>query len=190
MIRRSIPALLLVAGVLACSVPAFAASEGGLIIFSDIGDNLMNGDGQLWKTPWKAREVQLIVLFAILIWPANKFLFGPLLSVLDERGERIEGAQGKAKQLSADADEILGRYESAIESARKDAEVDRRGRLDDARREMVQITGDARSRAEQQVTDARAQLESTLDQARTQLRGESQALAREAASRVLGRSLS
>jgi len=170
MIARTAP--LLAAAVPALAAPAYAAAEGGLQIFPD------------------ARVFVLIVIFLLLVYPTHKILLEPLLRVLDERRERIEGARARAEGLSRQADEVLGRYEAAVREARDHAEGARRGALDGARRDQNRITSGARAEAERELAAAREVVARELEAARGQLRGEAGQLAREAASQVLGRGVS
>ncbi len=164
--------LLPVAAVLL--VPAAAqAAEGGLTIFPD-----------------PVQLVILLVLFMLLIVPANRLLFEPLLGVLDERDKQIEGARERAAGVAAEADRVLGEYEASIGEARKSAEGERRKALDEARREQSRVTAEARGSAEEELARARSGVAEALEQARSELRGQSEQIAREAASQVLGRSLS
>jgi len=162
-----IPALAL--GLLAV-LPAQAAGES-LEIFPD------------------ERIFYLMVLFVLLIFPVNKLLFHPIFRVLDERDARIEGARKRAAEVGAEAEATLGRYRSAVRSAREEAEGDRKQVLEEARREQAQLTGSVRSEAEAEINRAREEVAAALDDARSQLREQAQELAREAATRVLGRSL-
>ncbi len=135
------------------------------------------------------RIFYLIALFILLIFPVNKLLFHPIFQVLDERDARIEGARKRADEVSADAEATLDRYRSAIRSAREEAESGRKQVLEEARREQAQLTGSVRSEAEVEINRAREEVAGALDDARSQLREQAEALAREAATRVLGRSL-
>lgn len=179
----------LIAVLVALPVAA-SASEGGLVIFSDLVQNWMYGDGELWKTPWKAGEVQLLILFLVLLFPANKLLFQPLIGVLEERETRIEGAQARAAEVNQEAERVLGQYETAVSEARKLAEGDRRGTLEGARREQSRVTAAARGASEEEVRHARVGVAEALEQARAELRGQVDGLARQVASQVLGRSVS
>lgn len=172
MSRRSVVAIVLAAGLVLLPIAAIAA-EGGLSIFPDPVELLI-----------------LIAIFVALIFPANKLLFAPLLGVLEERDKRIEGARGRAREIDADADRVFGEYEAAVTDARRLADENRRGQLDEARREQSRVTTSARGDAEVEVQRARAGVALALDQARSEVRSQAQQLAREAASRVLGRSLS
>ncbi len=134
------------------------------------------------------RIFYLIVLFVLLVFPVNKLLFHPIFRVLDERDARIEGARKRAAQIGAEAEATLGRYRSAVRSAREEAESGRKQVLEEARREQAQLTGSVRSEAEAEINRAREEVAGALDDARSQLREQAQELAREAATRVLGRS--
>lgn len=149
-----------------------AASEGGLVLTPD------------WPI-----LIALLALFCVLILPVNALIFRPVFRVFDEREERIEGTRRRAKKLAEDADEIIARYENAVREVREQAEADRRKSLDVARGEGGSEVAGARSAAEREIDDARGRIASTLESTRTTLRSEAEALAREAAARVLGRSL-
>ncbi|MBW2241013.1 MAG: ATP synthase F0 subunit B [Deltaproteobacteria bacterium] len=171
MTQRRIVAIAVVVGLVALPLAA-AASEGGLSIFPELNELLI-----------------LLALFGVLIFPSNKLVFEPLIEVLDERGRRIQGARDRAQEIESEADRVFGEYEVAITAARKLAEQDRRGRMEDARREQSRVTAEARGDAEAEMQRARAGVAEALGQAREELRSQSEGLAREVAGRVLGRSL-
>jgi F-type H+-transporting ATPase subunit b len=188
MTSRRILALAAVASALVAA-PAFAA--GGLSIFPDLIEDLMYGTygGELVAHPWKSVWLQLVVLFVALVFPLNALLFQPLLRTLEQRGEKIEGARGRASALAKQADEVLGRYETAVGAARRDAENVRREALETARSEQARIGSSARHDAEQEVARARTGVASALEAARGALRGDTERLARDVAAKVLGRPL-
>lgn len=133
--------------------------------------------------------IGLIVLFLIMVVPVNKLLLQPLLKVLDEREERIDGTRNKADSLEREASEILERYESEVRSVREDSEQQRRGVLDEARSQSSETTAAARTAAEQQIDEARSEVNAALEQARAGLQSQTQELAQQAASQVLGRAV-
>ena len=148
------------------------AAEGGLQLVPD------------WTT-----LVALVVAFSVLVFPLNALLLKPVLKALDERDERIAGTRAKASRLSAEAQQVIERYEAAIREAREESELTRRSKLDEARASMLETTAAARSTAESDLERARAELASTVDDARETLRGQANDLARAAAAQVLGRPL-
>ncbi len=150
-----------------------AASDGGIV---------------LWPDP--VMLVVMIVLFSLLLVPVNALLFRPLLRALDLRIDRTVGTRERAEKLAASADEILARYEKTVSDVRIEAEQARRSELANARSETAARTASARSDAEREIERARQEVTAALTAARTQLRAEAEPLAREAASRVLGRVIS
>lgn len=169
--HRSRRVSVLAAAALLAAAPARAA-ESGIEIFPD--PKLL---------------IPLVALFAALIWPLSAVLWRPLLRVLDERRERIEGTRQRAQKVAAEAEDVLGGYQRVVEQARRAAEGDRRGLLDAARQDQTKITGDARRSADAEVAAARARVASSVDAARSELQRTIQELARDAAARVLGRPL-
>lgn len=133
--------------------------------------------------------VGLLVFFLLLVVPVNALLFRPLLQVLDERSDRIEGTRERASRLDAESLELRSRLDDALREARDSAERDRRERIEEARSDFQTRTGQARSEAEQRIEASRAELASSLGQARSQLSEQARELAQEAAACVLGRSL-
>jgi F-type H+-transporting ATPase subunit b len=175
-------------GVLA-SAPAYAS--GGLSIFPDLIEDWLyhTHGGEIVAHPLHSAFVQLLLLFVAIIVPLNALLFRPLLRTLEQRGEKIDGARARASAFSKEADAVLGRYETAVSAARRDAENVRRETLETARVEQARIGSAARATAEREVAQARAGVASALDSARSALRGETQRLAQDVAAKVLGRPL-
>jgi F-type H+-transporting ATPase subunit b len=165
-------ALASLGGALA-SAPAAASAGGGLEIFPKLLPLLV-----------------LIALFTVLIWPANRLLWRPLLRVLDERRDRIAGARARAEKIAAEAQDVLASYQSAVERGRRAADAERARQLEEARGEHGRVTSAARSAAEEEVTAARVAVAAALERARGELRATAEDLGREAAARVLGRALS
>jgi len=172
--RDSRPGLLAATlAVLLLTAGAASASEGGIV---------------LWPDP--VMLVVMIVLFSLLLVPVNALLFRPLLRVLDLRLERTTGTRERAEKLAASADEILAKYEKAVADVRIEAEQARRAELATARGETNARTAAARAEAEREIERARNEVSAALADARSRLRAEAEPLAREAASRVLGRVIS
>jgi F-type H+-transporting ATPase subunit b len=159
----------------------------GLIVFS--ADLAHAAGGALEIFPDKRIFIQ-IALFALLIAPMNKFLFQPVMRVLEERREQIEGARARAETMQAEADSVLKSYEASLTGAREKVENERKVRVESARDERTRLTATARAGAEERIMSARSEVATALEQARAQMKRETDELAREAASRVLGRELS
>jgi F0F1-type ATP synthase membrane subunit b/b' len=168
---RAVVGAALVLASLALSAPALA-SGGGI--------EIMPEPGQL---------LPLMVLFVLMIVPVNRLIIRPLLSVLDERVQRIAGARARAGEVGKRAGEVLAACEASVRRARAEAEAERRGTLDQARAAQAARVAKERGEAEQRVERARNEVGAALTQARTRLHSDSQQLARQAAERMLGRNL-
>jgi F0F1-type ATP synthase membrane subunit b/b' len=77
-----------------------------------------------------------------------------------------------------------------VREARESAELDRRSHVENARNEHASVTDAARAEAEAEVERSRGEIGRSLGEARSALRESTEPLAREAAARILGRSLS
>ncbi len=165
--------LALTALLLFAAAPAHA-SEGGLVLLPDFSGLLP----------------ALVLFFALLILPVNRLILRPLLQVLDQRAERIEGARGRAERLVREAEELSVRHRDAIREAREHAEEQRRELLDEVRARVNGEIGGARAEAEAEVERARVELARALEDARGLLRGSTQELASQIATRILGRPIS
>jgi F-type H+-transporting ATPase subunit b len=147
-------------------------------------------DGGLVLVPDPVMLPLLVVIFGALVYPVNQLILKPIFRVLDEREQKIAGTRRRAEKLAADAEEVLQRYQQAIDEARQEAERARKQALEEARNVGGAATSAARGEAEGQVGHARAEVAAALGDARSALRSQSQELAREIASRALGRTLS
>jgi len=128
-----------------------------------------------------------IIVFALLIWFINRFLWGPLTGVMEARKKRIADGlaaaeRGKHEQELAEqrAAEVLheakGRASEIINQAQKRAN------------EIVEEAKDnARAEAERLVAAANAEIEQETNRAREELRGQVVELAVAGASKVLKR---
>ncbi len=130
-----------------------------------------------------------LLLFVILIYPVNRLLVQPLLRVLDERERRTSGAESEVEVLRAEARGARTTLEAGLVEARARAQARRAAILSEGESEERALLDAARSDAVQNVESVRSAVQSELDAARAALEADTRALAREAAGRILGRSL-
>jgi len=145
--------------------------------------------GGIEIVPSPGRLLPLIVFFLLMIVPVNRLLLRPLLAVLDEREERIAGTRDRADALGREAETVLAGYQARIAEVRGESELERRGTLDEARGRHGERVRDERAAAEARIAQARREVGAALDEARRQLQADAEGLARQAAERMLGRSL-
>ena len=168
---------------------ACLTSATALAVFGVAGNAAASGD-ELVLLPDLPTMLALIAFFVLLVYPMNRLLFRPIFATLDAREERIAGTRARAKKLAAEAERTLASYENSVRAAREEAEQGRKLALGEARDGAQQQTRAARADAEVELERAAGEIASALEIARGSLRSEADALARAAATTVLGRPLS
>lgn len=167
--------------------PARALAAGILVTLAALP---VHASEQLELMPDFAETLPaLLVAFVVVTLLLDPLIFQPLLKVMDEREERIEGARRRADQVQEQAEEALNRYEDSIRAAYDQAAVERRRRTDTAREELARLTSQAKHEAEHEADRAREELSASVEEARDSLREGASDLATLAAERILGRSL-
>lgn len=131
----------------------------------------------------------LLTAFVLVIFPLNRLIFQPLMKIMDEREERIDGARARAAEVEQQAEDSLHRYRETLRTAHEQAAEQRRVRINEARDQLSVVTAEAKEGAEVELTRAREALSASLDEAQESLRAAAGDLANLAAERILGRSL-
>jgi F-type H+-transporting ATPase subunit b len=126
-------------------------------------------------------------LFLIMFAIGNAFLFQPYLKLRERRKQGIDGARAEAEKMSAQADTELADYEKKLAAARSRAnEEGRKVRAEAAAHEKT-VTDASRAEAQKSIDEATAKMRAETDAARLQLLPQANALARQIASKLLGR---
>lgn len=126
-------------------------------------------------------------LFLIMFAIGNAFLFQPYLKLRERRKQGIDGARAEAERMSTQADTELAEYEKKLAAARSRAnEEGRKVRAEAAAHEKT-VTDASRAEAQKSIDEATAKMRAETDAARLQLLPQANALARQIASKLLGR---
>ena len=126
-------------------------------------------------------------LFLILFAITNALVFQPYLRLRERRRAGIEGARDEATRTSAQADAKLADYETQLAAARDRANETGRGvRLAAAKHER-EVTDKARATAQAAIDEATTKMRAETDAARLALMPQANAMAKQMASKLLGR---
>jgi len=128
-----------------------------------------------------------IVIFVFLIVVLRPLLFDPMLKVFALREERTEGARDKARELEERAGELLTRYEAELTRVSQAAAAERDRLRAETTKLEAQILNEARVAAAKIVDDGRRRIETEVNAIRFDLGKQSERLAGDIATRVLGR---
>ena len=127
--------------------------------------------------------------FMILLVVLNVLLFKPLRNVLAARKATIDGDLAKARSLDEQIQAQVAEYEAKLQEARLRGSQERTALRQAALNEEASQLGAANEKASRRLQVLKEQIAGEAESARQGLRSETQALAREIAGKVLGRSL-
>jgi F-type H+-transporting ATPase subunit b len=137
---------------------------------------------------WPVVAVQ-ILLFLVLWYVLKRFWFDPALRVLTARERRSRGAIDEARALEADVARMRTERTAALDQAKADAQREVQDMLRQAEAEQRRLIATATEDAERTLGEARARIAADVRAARESLRGDVQAIAREVARAVVGRTV-
>jgi F-type H+-transporting ATPase subunit b len=127
--------------------------------------------------------VAQIVLFLIL----KPLLFTPMVRLFEEREKRIDGAKADAKAMYAEADAKMAQYESELTKVKQTAGEDRDKLRAAGQRREAEILSKVRVETNTTIDAGRAKIAADAASIRAELDVVSRSVARDLATRVLGR---
>jgi F-type H+-transporting ATPase subunit b len=132
--------------------------------------------------------IQLVIVLS-LMGILTQIVFKPFMNVLQERRNRIEGAEQKAKDLRQQADELIERYREAIAAAQAQGASLRDEIRKTSLAEEMAILEKAMGEANRLIREVKGKIEEETRTVRADLRFQAQNLSREITERILGRSV-
>ena len=127
--------------------------------------------------------------FMVLLLVLNALLYKPLRAVLAARKATIDGDLAKARALDEEIQAQVAEYEAKLQEARQRGSQERMALRQAALAEEAKMLGAANEKASQRLQSLKEQVAGEAETARQTLRSETEALARQVAGKVLGRSL-
>ena len=138
-------------------------------------------------TPWTIvfSICNLLILCALI----KKFLFKPVMSILEARQKEIDDIYGEADKDRNEAAELKTEYTRRMSGARAEADGIVRTAMDSARRKSDQIVSDANSQAARMKERAASEIEQERRKAFAELQGELSGMAVDIAAKMVGREI-
>lgn len=127
--------------------------------------------------------------FIVLLYLLNRILFQPLRAVMEKRHETIEGSHAHARDLQADIDDKMHRYQQQLAEAKKVANDERAQLRKLAVEEESKMIATAQTNAGARMDQIREQVGQESARASQTLKQQSAALAQQIATKILGRPL-
>jgi F-type H+-transporting ATPase subunit b len=128
-----------------------------------------------------------LVLFVGLTLILKPILFDPMLKLFEEREKRIEGAKVQARHIDEKSASALAKYESEMAKARATANAERDLLRAEGVKQEQEILATVRAATTKTLDEGRRAAQAEAEKVRAVLKGESAAMARDLAGRVLGR---
>jgi len=130
-----------------------------------------------------------LVAFIIFIWLLWRYALGPIVSVLDQRQEKIRDSMQAAERMQAELKATAARNEEVLAEARREAQQIVAGAREAGDAALARARDQADAQAEEYLTRAESTLRQETEQARQQLRQEVADLAVMAAGRIVRKEL-
>ena len=127
--------------------------------------------------------------FVILMAVLNSLLFKPLRAALQARRDTIDGSKVKVQDIDEQVQAQIARYEAQLQEARQRGAQERAKLRKAAQDEETGILTQANQHATVKIQSIKEQIQQEAGGARQALRDETEALAKEIAGKVLGRSV-
>ncbi|HNQ85892.1 MAG TPA: ATP synthase F0 subunit B [Deltaproteobacteria bacterium] len=128
-----------------------------------------------------------IINFLALIYILNIVLYKPILKVLEERDQRIDGQQADAKKVVEDCQALMVDYNQKLYNAKVEAMNAKNAARNEASEQANGIINDARKKAEETISQMQEQMASEIAMAKKELEPELEVMAATIAQQILGR---
>ena len=134
-----------------------------------------------------ATVVLITVIFLVLIFILNRFVFKPLVAILDKREKLIEEGTRAREQSLKTVEEKMAAYQAALVDARRNAQARRQNLLKQADKIREETLASAKEKAMSMVHSAAAEIEQQVAAAKTSLEQDTKVIAKKIVNAVLSR---
>lgn len=136
-----------------------------------------------WDILWMI--INLLVLFLLL----KRFLFGPVVRMMDRRAQMIQDDLDSAKQAKEESEQLKEKYEAELRDAHQEAVKITTTAKQRADKESADLISEAHAEAAQIIADARKTIDREREEAVCAAREQIAGLAVMAASQVLAKNI-
>ena len=129
--------------------------------------------------------VNILVLFVLL----RKFLYRPVMNVIEQRQKQIDDATADAEGKKNDAQAVLAQAQDKLQNVDTEAAQRREAYEKQAEKEKAQLLQDAQRQADASVAEGKAAAEAEHARRLRDANAETSALARDMCEKLLARNL-
>ncbi len=130
-----------------------------------------------------------LVNFLVLMFILHAFLFRPVLGILDQREKKVSGLRENAADMDDRSEKMEADFKAKTALARKESMNIIAEMRQEAAAEQEKIVGEAKRIFMKKMDSARSEIKSETEKVSAILKDEASSLARQLASKVLGRGI-
>ena len=127
--------------------------------------------------------INLLVLYVLM----KRFLFGPIIKVMDERKAMIDQQFAGAKEMEDNARELQSKYEDALKSAKEESYQIMEQARKEAKIQSERTVEDTAARVDAMLAKAQEDINTERENAMRQMKDDVASLAMEAAGKIIGK---
>ena len=127
--------------------------------------------------------INLLVLYILM----KRFLFGPIIKVMDERKAMIDQQFAGAKEMEDNARELQGKYEDALKSAKEESYQIMEQARKEAKAQADHTVEETTAKVDAMLAKAQEDIRMERENAMRQMKGDVAELAMEAAAKIIGK---
>lgn len=130
-----------------------------------------------------------IINFAVLLAILYKFLYGPLLKMMESRENEINNNLSQAEEMRVDAEAARVQLQEALDNARKEAQEMLNSAIKVGEETKNQIISEAKDASQKLTEKAQEEIQREKEQALADIRDEVANLAVLAAGKIIGKTI-
>ncbi|WP_456342997.1 ATP synthase F0 subunit B [Thermovibrio sp.] len=141
--------------------------------------------GSIVSIDWTlAVQTVNFLIFMVLI---NKFLFKPLLELMEERERELGTVYSEVEALKEKANSLLAQVEELLSRAKEEAKAKIDEAVREAREEREKIIAEAQELAARKVERAKEEIWKSFEEEKAKLEKEAEKIAEEIVKKILGK---
>jgi len=128
--------------------------------------------------------------FLLMLWFLNRFVFKPILRVVEERERKLSEMDHDAQRIAKDGEKILAMYEDKVLKMRREAVEIVNSARKEAQEKASAVLAEARSKFDEEVEKSMELINREVAEASTELKKDVGAFAETLVHKILGRKVS
>ncbi len=127
-----------------------------------------------------------IISFLVFVFLMNKILYAPVLNIMEERKNFVDGNYDAAHQNEAKSEELTNQKEEKLTEAKNEARGKYVETLDGYKNQKSEMVSEAQNTAKDEIEQAKSDLKQLSDDVKNGLKGSMNDLANDIVEKTIG----